>query len=46
MHVIVCMCVNFGDNFFKGDGGGGGGGGWGAKRECKTRENFNFFEKG
>ena len=30
------MCVNFGDEILLRGGGG----------ECKTREKFNFFEKG
>ena len=33
------MCVNFRDAILLRGGGGGGG-------ECKTREKFNFSEKG
>ena len=37
------MYMNFGDEILLKGGGGGGGGGGG---ECKTREKFNFSEKG
>ena len=39
--ICMCLCVlvyeNFGDKILLGGGGGG---------ECKTREKFNFSEKG